>query len=143
MNAHRTFTRSRAMLTLTTILGLLASSQPAHAGNNDRIFAGDFDPCCQIGGTLSGLSGSGLVLHLDAGSITEDRAIGDDGLYAFAASVAPGASYNVSIGTQPVGQSCTLANASGTMGNADIDNVAVTCGDGLIWDQGDWGNPWQ
>ncbi|TAH42697.1 MAG: hypothetical protein E6Q43_07125 [Dokdonella sp.] len=125
------------------LLGLLAAL-PAQAGG-ERIFDDGFDPCCQIGGAVAGTTGSGLVLHLAAGSISEDRSISHDGLYRFAASVPNGTAYTVSIDSQPNGQSCGLANASGSMGNSDIDNVDVSCAatPALIWDQGNWGDLWQ
>ena len=35
--------------------------------------------------------------------------------------------YGLAILTQPAGQTCTIANASGIMGAAAISNVAITC----------------
>ena len=118
---------------------------PASAAGSDRIFANGFDPCCQIGGTVSGLSGSGLVLHLIAGAVAENRAIHQDGLYNFVASVPPNTAWTVTIKTHPGGQICQLANASGTMGSSNVDNVNVTCGrNALIWDEGHWDDgEWQ
>lgn len=122
----------------------LALSMVAQAGS-DRIFANGFESCCRLGGTVSGLTGSGLVLHLSAGVINENRTIGGNGLYAFATNVAPGTAYVVSVGSQPSGQICTLANASGTMGSNDFDLVDASCAinPALIWDQGNWGKDWQ
>lgn len=133
--------RTSVLLALLVLPGLAA---PARAGS-DRIFADGFDPCCQIGGTVSALSGSGLVLHLDAGSVAEDLPIAANGLYDFVASVPTGIGWAVSVASQPSGQTCTIANASGTMGSIDIDNVDVSCGEipELIWDQGNWGQDWQ
>ena len=33
----------------------------------------------------------------------------------------------MTVKTSPAGQSCTVANGSGTVGSANITNVAVTC----------------
>ena len=33
----------------------------------------------------------------------------------------------MSVATQPSGQTCAVANGSGTVGKADVSNVAVTC----------------
>lgn len=41
--------------------------------------------------------------------------------------VAEDSPYTVSVLTQPADQTCTVSNGSGTMGTADVNNVAVTC----------------
>lgn len=142
MDTQGTSTSVATVIGMLVVLGLVLPLHAAQAGN-DRIFADGFDPCCQIGGTVSGLAGSGLVLHLDAGAISEDRPVTANGLYQFAASVPTGTAYSLSFTTQPSGQTCTLSVTNGTIGSADIDNANVTCGDNLIWNQGDWGEPWQ
>lgn len=128
---------------LLLVLGLAASSS-ANAGS-ERVFANGFEPCCRIGGLISGLSGSGLVLNLSAEAINENRSINANGLYLFVASVASGTAYTITLDSEPSGQACGLANASGTMGSGDIENVNVSCGASpdLIWDQGVWGQDWQ
>lgn len=134
---HRIF----PLLLLLASLGWAAS---AHAG--DRIFADGFEPCCRIGGTVSGLAGidSGqLVLHLQAafGSINEYKSINYlYGTYDFKNSVPPGDAYTVSVSTQPSTNSCIVTNASGTIGSVAIGNVDVGCGAGnnLLWNQGSW-----
>jgi hypothetical protein len=123
-------------------LGLLAGWPTAQATGTDRIFANGFDPCCRIGGTVSGLSGSGLVLHLAAGSIAEDKPVAHNGLYDFAASVPPGTAFTLSVKPQPAGQTCAFAVSGGSMGTADIDNADVVCGGNLKWDTGNWGQNW-
>lgn len=128
------------------LLALLALQiAPNAMAGNDRLFANGFDPCCQLGGTVTGLSGGSLVLHLSAGAINENRSIARNGPYRFAASIPPGTAYTVSIDTQPNGQSCGLANATGTMGSTSIDTADASCGASpdLIWNQGNWGQDWQ
>lgn len=117
----------------------------------DRIFADGFEACCTLGGEVSGLTGSGLVLHLDAGSISENKLVAADGgglrLYTFAHTAPPTTAYAVTVMTQPSGQTCTLNNASGTMGSTPVDNINATCVDGpasLVWDDGKWDDAnWQ
>jgi hypothetical protein len=121
---------------------VLMSLKPVHAASPERIFANGFDPCCRIGGTVSGLSGAGLVLHLGFGAIAEDKPIAGNGLYGFAASVPPGTAYTLGVKTQPAGQTCALAVAGGSMGSGDIDNADVTCTGNLKWDSGTWGQDW-
>ena len=79
-----------------------------------------------IGGTVTGLAGSGLVLQDNAG---DDLAISADGTFTFATPVASGDSYNVTVKTQPAmpQQSCTVASATGTVTDANVTDVAVTC----------------
>jgi hypothetical protein len=83
-----------------------------------------------LGGSVGGLAGSGLSLHLDYGTGgVEELPIAADGAFAFIAPIDVGATYTVSIGTQPADpeQSCTIANATGTMPGHDLDNVLVSC----------------
>jgi hypothetical protein len=79
-----------------------------------------------VGGHVSGLDGSGLVLQNNGG---DNLAIASNGPFEFRASLSPGASYNVTVLTQPANpnQTCVVANGSGTVGNADVTNVSVNC----------------
>ncbi len=84
------------------------------------------DPTYTVSGTVSGLTGTGLVLDNNGASLD----ISSDGNFAFADALAAGASYNVTVTTQPTSpdQMCTVANGSG-VANANVSNVAVTCSD--------------
>lgn len=79
-----------------------------------------------VGGTVTGLSGSGLVLQNNGG---DDLAIAADGSFSFAAPLAAGAAYTITVRTQPINpsQTCTIANATGTVGDVNVTDVAVTC----------------
>jgi 6-phosphogluconolactonase (cycloisomerase 2 family) len=79
-----------------------------------------------IGGSVSGLVGSGLVLqNKGAGNMT----VAANGGVTFPGSAASGVTYNVSVANQPTtpSQTCVVANPSGTVGSSNITNVAVTC----------------
>ena len=77
----------------------------------------------ELKGTISGLTGN-LVLVNGA-----DRVPVAAGSTSFVmAKVNEDAPYTVSVLTQPDNQTCTVANGSGTVGQADITNVAVSCG---------------
>jgi len=80
-----------------------------------------------VGGTVSGLSGSGLVLQNNAG---DDLPIGADGGFTFATALEDGAGYSVNVLTQPTApnQTCSVANGVGALAGANVANVAVTCG---------------
>src|SRR5436309_502811 len=76
-----------------------------------------------VGGTVSGHNGTGLTLRLNGTTIL---AVAGNGPYAFGA-IADGSAYSVAVFVQPLNQSCTVANASGTLAGANVTNVTVTC----------------
>jgi hypothetical protein len=76
-----------------------------------------------VGGAVSGLSGT-LILQ-DNGA--DNLAVNGNGAYVFPSSVAQGAGFDVTVLTQPAGQTCTVTNGSGVMGGADVSNVGVSC----------------
>src|SRR5713101_2575263 len=84
-------------------------------------------PTYTIGGTIAGLTGSGLVLQLNGGGNlpVSPNATG----FAFIAQLAGGAAYTISVLTQPTNpnQICTVTGGSGNVGAANVTNVSVTC----------------
>jgi hypothetical protein len=79
-----------------------------------------------VGGSVSGLAGSGLVLQNNGGN---DLPVAASGNFTFATALAGGVAFNVTVKTQPLSptQTCVVANAAGTIGSANVTNVAVTC----------------
>ena len=77
----------------------------------------------KIGGTVSGMAGTGLVLQDNGG---DNLAITANGPFTFSSEVKKNASYNVTMLTQPSGQNCTVSNGAGTA-TANVANVAVAC----------------
>lgn len=75
-----------------------------------------------IGGTLSGLNGT-VVLQNNGGNNLSRSA---NGPFTFTTALASGAAYSVTVSTQPVGQTCTVTNGSGTA-TANVTNVAIAC----------------
>ena len=77
-----------------------------------------------LGGTVSGLTGSGLALAngSDVVSVAANATT-----FSFTNRVTLDAAYGVTILTQPAGQTCTVTNGSGKMGSVDITNVQVSC----------------
>src|ERR1700722_13019227 len=65
-----------------------------------------------VGGTVSGLSGT--VLLQDNGG--DNLSVSANGTFTFATSLVNGASYSVTVKTNPTGQLCTVSNGSGTVG---------------------------
>ena len=79
-----------------------------------------------VGGTVSGLAGSGLTLELNGGN---DLPITGDGSFTFATAIPSGTQYRVRVGAQPTNptQVCTVASGDGTIGNNNVNNVRVNC----------------
>lgn len=82
-----------------------------------------------IGGNVSGLTGSGLVLQNNGG---DNLAVGADGAFTFATPVGSGNPYSVTILTQPTGQTCSVSSGSGTA-SANVTSVAVSCSGVRSW----------
>jgi hypothetical protein len=82
------------------------------------------DRSYQLGGSISGLTASGLVLA----NGTDTLAVASSATgFTLPTSVAYGASYAVTVQTQPTGLTCTVAGGSGTMPASNVVNVVVTC----------------
>jgi hypothetical protein len=78
-----------------------------------------------LSGVVTGLvPRSPLVLQNNQ---RDDLTVKADGRFFFNTAVASGATYAVQVQTQPVGQTCSVANASGTVGSSDVRSVQVTC----------------
>src|SRR4051794_22882588 len=68
-----------------------------------------------VGGTVSGLSGSGLVLRNNTGNDLSVPAA--SGTFTFSTALASGAAYGVTVATQPTNpsQTCAVTGGSGTV----------------------------
>jgi 6-phosphogluconolactonase (cycloisomerase 2 family) len=78
-----------------------------------------------VGGSVTGLTGSGLVLQTNG---TNNVSVSAPGNYVFS-TLASGSNYAVTVMTQPSNpsQTCTVANDTGQLTNANVTNVAITC----------------
>jgi len=84
----------------------------------------------KLGGTITGLTGSGLEIVNGSNDLTiaaqTDPTKTDS--WVFSTKVAENSHYGVTILNQPTGQTCTIANALGTMPAADnLTAIAITC----------------
>ena len=79
-----------------------------------------------IGGTVSGLAGSGLVLQNNGAN---DLSISANGSFTFTTAVAPGGGYSVTVAANPSTptQTCIVTAGSGSVGSANVSSVAVAC----------------
>ncbi len=107
------------MLTLSAVLSACGGGGGGKGGNPPP-------PTFVVSANVSGLTGTGLVLRNNGGN---DLAVSANGVATFSSAVASGASYSITVGTQPSGpaQTCTVTNGSGTIANAAVSNVAVNC----------------
>jgi len=78
----------------------------------------------RLGGSISGLNASGLQISAAGQSVSVAAGASS---FAFANPVAYGTAYNTTISNQPSGQSCTVANGSGSMGAADVNSISISC----------------
>ncbi|MFO1506928.1 MAG: hypothetical protein U1F23_07585 [Lysobacterales bacterium] len=126
---------------LALLLAAFATAPAGHAA--ERILTDGFDPCCTLGGETAGLApGASTMLHLAAGSLTEDLTLTRNGPWQFAAALDPGTAFTLTVSQQPQGQQCTVTPGSGTIGATSDFGAVVACGANLIWDQGHWGEDW-
>ncbi len=109
-------------------LGILTGNQYTITPvTNDCLVAATFAlDTHSVGGTISGLVGSGFALQLDADELLP---ISFDGPFEFESVVESGSSYAVTIATQPgqPTQTCVVSNGSGVIDASDITNVEVSC----------------
>ena len=80
-----------------------------------------------LGGAVSGVEGSGLVLVESVSGQTVAIAAGST---SWQTTLPDGSDWSVALQVAPSGpsQSCTIANATGTLAGVDVDNVDVACG---------------
>jgi para-nitrobenzyl esterase len=115
---------NRKLFPATGAIGLLLLA--ACGGGGGYGGGGGGGTMYSVGGTVTGLTGSGLVLESNAGN---NLPISAAGAFTFTASLASGAAYAVTVITQPSSptQNCVVSNGSGTVGTANVTNVAVVC----------------
>ncbi|MFI4869912.1 MAG: lactonase family protein, partial [Steroidobacterales bacterium] len=80
-----------------------------------------------IGGTLTGLNGNSVTLTDSVSGHT--KTVSANGAYTFTQQVKSGTNYAVTVATQPTGpaQFCTVTAGSGTVTNATVSNINVSC----------------
>jgi hypothetical protein len=77
-----------------------------------------------IGGTVSGLTGTGLVIQNNG---MDDLPIASSGPFMFPTLLPTGTTYNITTKSPPSGQTVTLFNSQGTVGGGPVANIAVLC----------------
>jgi hypothetical protein len=79
-----------------------------------------------VGGAVSGLPGLTGILTLQ-NNAGDNLAMNFDGKFTFETALSRGDGYVVTVLSQPIGQTCRVANGSGTIAAGNVTNVAVTC----------------
>jgi len=80
-----------------------------------------------LGGTVAGLSEGAQVTLLNEG--TNPVTVMRSGTFKFPGMLASASRYEVTVGTPPAGQACSVAGGSGSVSSANVANVVVTCAD--------------
>ena len=82
-----------------------------------------------VGGTVTGYTGSNLVLRNTINGTPLDLVISSNTAFAFPDLLVAGDTYSVAVANFPETpyQNCTIANAAGTIAAANITNVNITC----------------
>jgi large repetitive protein len=103
-------------------------------GDSGTVVAGDVSSvgisCApkkyMIGGTVSGLKGTGLILQNNAG---DDLPLNMNGTFAFATTLLDKADYAVTVKAQPgtPSQSCTVSGGVGKVALGNVTAVQVVC----------------
>jgi hypothetical protein len=109
--------------TVTNGSGQVAASNVANVSVACQASAATYT----IGGSVSGLTSGTSVTLLDNGgdSVTVTYPATS---FTFPTALDSGASYAVTVGTQPTGENCTVTSGSGQVATSNIANVSVTCG---------------
>ncbi len=81
-----------------------------------------------VGGTVSGLAGSGFVLQNNG---SDDLAIDANGVFTFATALEDLLTYAVSVLSPPTGQACSVSQGSGALVGAAITDVDIVCVDNI------------
>ena len=77
-----------------------------------------------IGGSITGLSGSVALQEAAGGSVQTFTA---NGTFAFSTKLSGRAPYDVTVTSQPTGQTCVVNGGSGTVGTSNVASVTVSC----------------
>lgn len=80
-----------------------------------------------VGGTVTGLTGSVMLQDSDGANLT----VTANGAFTFPSGLTSGSPYNVTVLTQPSGQTCAVTGGSGTA-TTNVTNVVVACTNTIV-----------
>ncbi len=107
-------------------LALAGALAACGGGSGDGGSSSNQTPTYTISTTVSGLSGTGLVLQNNLGN---DLTVTANGSATFSTGLTSGTAYSVTVKTNPsnLSQTCSVANGTGTVASANVSNVTVSC----------------
>jgi uncharacterized repeat protein (TIGR03803 family) len=79
-----------------------------------------------VGGAITGLTASGLVLLDNGGDATAVSANATQ--FTLHTGVAYGSTYSITVQSQPAGLVCSVSSGTAPMGAADVAGIAIACG---------------
>jgi len=104
----------------SNICTFLDSVDAASPTNQNQLCNGAYT----IGGQVAGLTGTGLVLLNNGG---DSLSINSNGSFTFQTALPTGAGYNVTVGTQPSGETCFVSYGVGAVGTGNTSSTIVNC----------------
>jgi RNase P/RNase MRP subunit p29 len=84
------------------------------------------DRTFNVGGTITGLTASGLLLANGSDALSVPAGASS---FTLPTGVAYGSGYAVTVATQPTGLTCDVTSGAGTVGAGAVTNIAVNCTD--------------
>lgn len=113
---------SRSTLSALVLAALTSCGGSGYGGDD----GGGGGTTYTVGGMVTGLAGSGLVLQNNGSG---DLAVSSDGAFTFPTGLSVGAAYAVTVNTQPSSptQNCVITGGSGTVATSNVTNVSVVC----------------
>jgi uncharacterized repeat protein (TIGR03803 family) len=100
------------------------ASETMPASNVASVVITCSDRSYTLGGTISGLTSSGMVLVNGSDTLAVNSGASN---FTMPTAVAYTSAYAVTVQTQPTGLTCSVSNGAGTMNSAAVTNIAVTC----------------
>jgi N-acetylneuraminic acid mutarotase len=111
------------LLALVNLTGVLAACGGGSGGN----------PAYTIGGGVSGLNTSGLILANGTATV---QVASNASSFEFATPLVMGAAYAVTIQAQPAGQTCLINDGTGVVAAAAVNGVKISCTGPWNWSSG-------
>jgi len=120
--------RRPACLTLALSCALLLAGC---GGSGSGYTSGGTPPTYTLGGSITGLAASGLVLANGADTVAP---VANATSFTFPTALTSGTSYTVAVKTQPgSGVFCQVNNGTGKVGSAAVTSVTVACARAWTW----------
>ena len=84
-----------------------------------------------VGGSVNGLTGTGLVLQNNG---EDDLPVVANGVFVFPTAIYDGSGYDIAVLAKPDGseEMCSIANGNGTVSGSNVSDVSVTCRSGNL-----------